>query len=266
MTRILIAIYFVTVTGVLAQVVTYEANQFPEEIEWERVGGNSAVRSIEDGLFNQFIDRPGALDAYQRSLADFAGVASFFIEWRVETDAPSFRLDSSGAPVVLSAAGSGSIAVYHTTTTDKRVQLFRDTSIPLIFVDIAPDVLHTYRLEVYTNQLYTWYIDSEIVDKGIPQGPYPNDDSFMIWGTRQFDFDSTTRWDYIRYGVIPIDGSGDYDSNNVIDEHDYFFLHECISLSGPDVNAGPGCRFSDFDEDTDIDLFDYAIFQNNFSD
>ena len=29
--------------------------------------------------------------------------------------------------------------------------------------------------------------------------------------------------------------------------------------------AGPGCRFGDMDDDTDVDLHDFAVFQNAFT-
>ena len=34
---------------------------------------------------------------------------------------------------------------------------------------------------------------------------------------------------------------------------------------GPDLDAGPGCRFADFDADSDVDLLDLAEFQNAFA-
>ncbi len=34
-----------------------------------------------------------------------------------------------------------------------------------------------------------------------------------------------------------------------------------LAASGPDIDAGPGCRFADLDADTDVDLNDFAAFQ-----
>jgi hypothetical protein len=51
---------------------------------------------------------------------------------------------------------------------------------------------------------------------------------------------------------------------------DYYFAHECLTNrrpginGGPHLDAGPGCRFTDFDFDGDVDLRDLAAFQNHF--
>ena len=203
----LLPIVFATVAN--AQVVSYEADVFPETVGWERVGGGDAVRSVEDGFFVQFVDVPGALDAYQRSLADFADEQAFFIEWRVETDAPSVILDSSGTPVAVLAFGIAA-ANYHFTITDARVQVWRSNFLPILIVDIEPDVPHTYRLELCgqprcAEDEYAWYIDNQLGDSGVAEGPYPNPDSMLIWGVRHQMFDATTRWDYIRFGTIEPD-------------------------------------------------------------
>ena len=65
--------------------------------------------------------------------------------------------------------------------------------------------------------------------------------------------------------MIPHDGSGDYDSDGAATLVDHYFVRECVADGGPDVDAGPGCRFTDFDGDTDTDLFDFAEFQNLFN-
>jgi hypothetical protein len=52
---------------------------------------------------------------------------------------------------------------------------------------------------------------------------------------------------------------------------DFYFFHECLTNvrpginGGPDNDAGPGCRFADFDADADTDLADFADFQNRFA-
>jgi hypothetical protein len=94
-------------------------------------------------------------------------------------------------------------AFYHTTITNGRVRLLRDTDIPLIFVNVEPDVPHTYRIELFGDELYRWLIDGVVVDQGVPEGTYPYDTSVIVWGSRNYEPGITTRWDYIRYGVIP---------------------------------------------------------------
>ncbi len=247
-----------------AEVVSYEGEVFPEKLQWERLVFLPPGRSLDDGWFVQFFDLPGERAFYRRSLADFAGETAFFVEWRVQFDAPSSILDFSGIPVVLSLGGPNA-ANYHTTITDERVQLFRSTFIPLVFVDIDGDTPHTYHLELRGAHFYAWYIDGQLIDSGVPEGPYPNIGSILIWGARHYDPGHTTRWDYIRYGTIPADGSGDFDTSGNVDARDFYFFHECFSNSGPGIDAGPGCRFADFDGDDDVDLKDLGVFQNGFT-
>ena len=62
-------------------------------------------------------------------------------------------------------------------------------------------------------------------------------------------------------------GSGDFNSDAEIGLDDFYLFHECLTNDrlgingGPDEDAGPGCRFADFDDDTDVDLLDFAEFQ-----
>jgi hypothetical protein len=141
-----------------------------------------------------------------------------------------------------------------------------------LFADVGPGIAHTYRLELVGVVSYAWYIDGMLVDDGIPEGAYPTDNSHVIsFRGKSWYLESTTRWDYIRYGVIPEDGSGDYDSDEDVDARDFYFFHECLTNTrpgingGPDNDAGPGCRFADFDADSDVDLRDVAVFQQIFT-
>jgi hypothetical protein len=275
---ILISLLALTTPG-SGNVETYEGNVLPEDAGWERVGSFDADRWNDDGWFFQYVelgiwDPPpiGETDVYRRPIPEFAGERVFFVEWRVETGAPSSDIDPSvnGTPVVLSAAGDGN-ALYHFTITDERVRVIRDTGLPVVYVDVVQGVPHTYRLELYWDELYAWYIDGELIDSGIPYGVYPRTDSRIIWGARYYLQEHTTRWDYVRYGRIPIDGSGDFDSDGGVDLGDFYFFHECLTNRRPGINGGPehdaglGCRFADFDDDTDVDLRDIADLQNTFT-
>ena len=82
----------------VAQVITYEANVFPEDEAWARLVGESpgAERTLTDGWFVQAVDLPdgwpgptGDADSYRMPLEAFAGTERFFAEWRAETDNPS---------------------------------------------------------------------------------------------------------------------------------------------------------------------------------
>jgi hypothetical protein len=84
-------------------------------------------------------------------------------------------------------------------------------------------------------------------------------------------FDSTSLWEHVRYGVIPPDAAGDFDSSNSIGLFDFYFFQECLTNlriginGGPGNDAGPGCRWANMDgADSDVDLADFAAFQNAF--
>lgn len=260
------------------QVARYEGNVFPEETGWElRLAGTpGAERALVDGWLVQSVDMPedwpephGDAEFYRMSLADFAGAPSFFVEWRAFTDNPEWLLNLSAVPAVVSAAGNA--AVYHTTMTEGTTQLFRRTSIPLVYVGVESGVPHVYRIELHGPGWFVWYIDGQPVESGTPLFPYPDSTAFLIWGAHRSYVDSVTAWDYLRYGVIPTDAGGDYDGDGAITHDDFYVFHECLSSDriglegGPANDAGPGCRFADYDADADVDLLDFAEFQRAFT-
>ncbi len=57
---------------------------------------------------------------------------------------------------------------------------------------------------------------------------------------------------------LPRPGSGDYNMDQQVDEHDSDGFQECFS--GPDVPFGTCCIFADFDDDGDVDCDDWALF------
>lgn len=260
-------------------IVVYEGDTLPESLGWERVGTMDSDRWAENGWFRQLPELGvwappplGEADFYQRSIAKFAGEPMFFVEWAVETDATVSILDVDGTPVALSAYSNGTY--YHFTLTDQRVRIIRSALLPVVYVDIAPHVPHTYRIELFSDAQYVLFVDGEAIDSGIPNGPYPSETSGIIWGSRYYGQDlpvQTTRWDYLRYGVIPEDAVGDFDGDGIVSSADFYFAHECLMnnrvgiFGGPGNNSGPGCRFVDFDFDGDTDLTDLAEFQNDFT-
>ncbi|MCH7526818.1 MAG: hypothetical protein IID39_05220, partial [Planctomycetes bacterium] len=145
------------------------------------------------------------------------------------------------------------------------VRIWRSNKIPFVFVDIETGIPHTYRIEHYTDELYIYYIDDEIVDSGVPEGDFPNASARIIWGSLMWWTPSTNEWDYVRYGTIPEPGSGDYDSDHDLDIRDFYFFNECLANGGPDTEAGPGCRWADIDQDNDVDFHDFALFQLAFT-
>jgi hypothetical protein len=194
----------------------------------------------------------------------------------MHTDGPR-----EGFPNVSPAAivcGGTSHAFYHFTIAEDQAR-FIDASLSVLLVDVAPEVAHTYRLELHGTEPYMWWIDGQVVDSAIPEGPYPTASSEIVFGARAATADGVTsvRWDSVRFGRIPDDQSGDYDSDAAVTLIDHYFFTDCLTKDGPGifggpqlggdpgVGAGPGCRWADTDADSDVDLADFAEFQNRFT-
>jgi len=127
-------------------------------------GGSTSTLILGTGSPDRLVRRT----FYQRALGGFAGAPTFFAEWQVQTEAPSRILEHSGVPVVLVLEAE---APPFTT----RLLPIRASSSSVIrqfpcVVDIEPDVPHTYRVEVDGTASYTWYIDAQPVDGGVPEG------------------------------------------------------------------------------------------------
>lgn len=75
-----------------------------------------------------------------------------------------------------------------------------------------------------------------------------------MWNTPSINF-----WDYVRYGVIPPEHSGDFNNNGAIDDTDLYYFVDC--LLGPDYDdAGPGCTWADMNADGKADAADIQAF------
>jgi len=225
----------------------------------------------EDGWYHQKLDLEacppgpgGGRDVYRRSLEPFNGTTPFFEEFRVVTDGD--RSEILGGATALVAVGCSCPVIYHITVTRDLVRFLRDLDVGSSFIEIEPGVPHTYRIELYPDR-YAFFIDGYLIDEGVLVGPFPAYDSRITWQGSSWFLPNETWWDYFRYGRIPDDGSGDFDSDAFVTLADFYFFHECLTNvrpginGGPDNDAGPGCRFADFDADADTDLAD---FQNAF--
>ncbi len=262
------AILLVAAGPALAQVVSYEAiSLFPEQTDdgWVRLDTlYPAQRSLDGGFFVQYaqIVDPGPpevpeRDIYRRELDDMANAKSFFLHWTMEAQGPREGIEAV-APAAIVAGGQMGI-FYHFTMAEDQVRFI--DSVSVFWVDIDPGV-HHYYLEVYPDQ-YNWYIDDELIVSRPPPGPYPTSDSAVVFGaTAAGPKPITDYWDFVRFGLIP-ETSGDYNSDGQIDSEDFYFFEECFS--GADVDAGPSCRWADFDGDTDVDFHDFRQFQLGFT-
>ena len=260
----------------LAQVVSSEFFSDPVAEGWDSTVKYCEPETwIDEGWYHQQLDLDacppgpgGGRVSYVRWITDFNGEPLFFLEFRVQTDGDRSEIPG-GAPTVV-AMGNFFGVVYHVTVARDLVQFLRDVDLPIWFIDIEPGVAHTYRIELYPDR-YAFYIDAYLIDEGVPEGPFPAHDARITWRGRSWYLPCENAWDYIRYGVTPVDGSGDYDSDAAVTLDDFYFFHECLSNrrpginGGPGMGAGPGCRFADFDFDNDVDLLDAAEFQLNFT-
>jgi len=268
---------FVSAVPAYAQVVSWEGESFPETDGWERTTFCTPERVLQDGWLCQAFQigecgaPPGGdRDTYRRSILDFDGDPEFFLEFRVSTTGERSEIPG-GAPVAVAAGSSGAVS-YNFFIARDQIKFIRDVDLPIWFIDVDPDISHIIRLEFYNRQppTFRWYLDGESVDEGLAEGPYPSVDPRIVWQGRSWFLPNETRWDYLRYGVIPADASGDYDSDGAVTLDDFYFFQECLTNDrpgihgGPDNDAGPGCRFADFDSDGDTDLRDFAEFQNAF--
>jgi hypothetical protein len=259
-----------------AQVFSSEFFSDPVSEGWEQLIYYCEPQTWNDqGWYHQQLDHDacppgpeGAADAYRRSLEPFNGMAPFFAEFRLGTDGDRSGI-FYGSPTVVAMDNVFGV-LYHVRVARDLVTFFRDADLPGWLIDIEPDVPHTYRIELHPDR-YAFYIDASLIDEGVPEGPFPAHDSRISWIGESWNLPCENAWDYIRYGVIPLDASGDYDSDGAITQDDFYFFHECLANDrpgihgGPGNDAGPGCRFADFDSDSDTDLLDFAEFQNAFT-
>ncbi len=256
---------------VLAQVFSSEFFSDPVSEGWTLVLQYCEPETWnEAGWYHQQLDLDacppgpeGGRDVYRRSLQVLNGTAPFFAEFRLGTDGDRSGIPY-GVPTVLSIHNNAGV-LYHMTVARDLIQFFRDVDLPIWFIEIEAGVPHTYRIELYPDR-YGFYIDGHLFDEGLPEGPFPAYNSRITWQGDSRYLPCHNAWDYIRYGVIPIDGSGDYDSDEAVTSDDFYFFHECLTNDrprihgGPANDAGPGCRFADFDSDADTDLRDFAAF------
>lgn len=269
-------VFSVATAPVSAQVFSSEFFSDPVSEGWERLIYYCEPKTWNDrGWYHQQLDLDacppgpgGGRDTYRRSLEAFNGAAQFFLEFRLETDGDQSEIPGVAPTVV--AMGNSFGVIYHVTVARDLVRFIAHFDLPGLFIEIEAGVPHSYRVELYRDR-YAFYIDGHVIDQGAPDGPFPAHDSDVPWQGESWYLPCHNAWDYIRYGVIPVDGSGDFDSDGVVGLGDFYFVHECLSNrrlginGGPDQDAGPGCRFADFDSDSDTDLRDFAEFQNTFA-
>ncbi len=231
---------------------------------------------IEDGVYHQSLDFDacgappppgGGEDTYLRDVSRFNGSATWFYEFRVETNGDRSEIPGGGAAGL--AAGNFFGENYKVNVARDQVKFHRDNLIPNVFVDVESGVPHTIRLELNNEEAPTfkWFLDSQLVDAGVGEGVFPSDDARVVWRGKAWMLPCENAWYYIRYGVIPVESSGDFDSDGDRDGRDAFYFAECIAErgNGPGITTDPGCPWADMDADGDVDFADFGTFQRTFT-
>jgi len=205
MLRFTLPVLFTLAGSLHGQIVSYECNSFPEQFGFERVKRPAPPdRWLEDGLFFLHCEVvypercEGEDEFYRWNLKAFSGVPRFFVQWRVITDGPRSEIPDV-APASMVASGQRGIR-YHFTIARDRMRFLPDVRFP-VWADIEPDVPHEYILQIYGEHWFEWTIDDKVIGVGVPPRTYPTEDSFIKWGARAACHDSTTAYDYVRFGV-----------------------------------------------------------------
>ena len=265
--RIAAIVTLIAAAPALSQVVTFEPSSFPDEQGWTRSTFCTPERSLADGWFHQDVqptecaDPPsGDRDSYTRSIAEFIGVPNFFVEWRMRADGDASEI-LWGAPALLSVWNQGGETYWFAIARDE-VKFVQDDFTVILFVEIAPDTPHTFRVEVNNDQWYAWYIDGVEIYAGLPGGPYPSANPSISWRAKSAFLESSVHWQYIHFGTIPAN-EGDFNSDGEVDSYDFSFFQEC--LLGPG-GSWPGCAWADMDSDGDTDCDDWALFLQAWTD
>jgi hypothetical protein len=176
--------------------ITYEGNDFPENEGWERITYNGeANRWIEDGaLVIDSLHDPHVEDlAKMERWMDPEAGELFVAEWRLLVEAASTGYDAGVAIARSFLPGFVSFGFGPDQAWN---------GLDNLFFDIEPEVFHTYRFESYDMVQFDFFIDDELLQEGNFHAPSSNQ-SYINFGDKTDGWASLSRWDYLRYGVVP---------------------------------------------------------------
>jgi hypothetical protein len=175
--------------------IAYEGNDFPENEGWTRgYSGGGAERWIEDGML--VLDGLADLGindyyTYGQYPIDPGPGELFIAEWR-------FAIDEiiSGPDPGFGLFSDESWAVGFSFSDDHIQTAYDHETIPFDFVGF-----HTFRLTSSDMQNYTFEADGEVIHEGVFHHVFSA--SQLRWGDSIEGGASLTRWDYMRFGVVP---------------------------------------------------------------
>jgi hypothetical protein len=190
--------------------IAYEANtpgSFPEDEGWERgFGFGGADRSVQDGFLTLSSTDIQVYDYYEIDMGgnlDPDPGEMFFGEWRLLVEANSdpdyadcgvtIARDSIGGPF---GGGDVSFRFFTDTVVETR------SGSEAVF---DQGVFHVFRFESNDMDSFRFLIDGELRLTGVFDFPSVNE-SFVGFGDAVQGIASTSRWDYVRFGVVPEPG------------------------------------------------------------
>jgi hypothetical protein len=175
--------------------ISYDASTgvFPEEDGWQRLAyGGGAQRWFEDGSL--VLDDGGAsgiIDDYGRQGPLDPGPGEVFsIQWRLRVDEGEY-FDPA---VIVTSYGHGALDLAY--TRGEIYSVLEDVWIP-----IAPGVFHDYMVTTSDMLAFQLTVDGDLAYAGRFVGPYWA--SGVTWGDTAYGASSISRWEYVRFGVVP---------------------------------------------------------------
>jgi len=203
-------------------------------------------------------------DTYTRFIDSFNGSQAWFYEYRVSTTGSRDDIIFVGPAhqVVFNGFGES----YHTVIASDQVRWTPDPSVPWVFFDLEPGIPHTFRLELENSvpPSYRWFIDGAVADEGIAEDFFPSADARMNFRGLSQVAPTFNEWQYIRWGDIPEVASADFNSDDIIDEFDSFYIAECIDRGAAGESAQPSCLWCDMNADNVVDCLDWEIIETQF--
>jgi len=201
MTRILrfLVACVLVVSGVSADQywIAYEGNDFPENEGWTRLwNGPIAERWIEDGAL--VIDaRESAstcewYEQYPDVVAPEPGEL-FLTQWRLRIE--DFAGGSLGTTVGVFADDRWAVAFHMNNDT------IRSAFEPGLSAQFEPDEFHEFELRSPDMRAYELYIDDALAFEGCFW--LSLNSNRIGWGETTTGSSSLSRWDYVRFGVVP---------------------------------------------------------------
>lgn len=191
--------------------VSYDGTDFPENEGWERYYGNwegpgqgGGFRTIEDGILTiDSLYDDGVVEGaiYHRPSQLDPGPGELFIaEWRLSVDEVyGVRPNAFDPMVVIVSDEHWIIGIRY--GADMIYSSFEDD----VSIPYAPGVFHEFRFTSWDMRAYELYMDGNLVHEGsFWEGLLT---AYVAWGDGVQGAASLSRWDYIRFGVIPEPGS-----------------------------------------------------------